>query len=107
MKRYIENLDKMHHIEILKIIAKNTNSKVSENKSGVYVNLTFLPENVIEEIETYIMYIQDQEKLLNPVESKKESLKNTLVSEDTPAETDTEYIIAKPNKDLNISVYSY
>ena len=82
IKSFIEKLDKMHHIEILKMITKNVDAKVSENKSGVYVNLTFLPENVVDEIETYISYIQDQEKLLNPVESKKESLKNTLFVED-------------------------
>jgi hypothetical protein len=106
IKQFIEKLDKSHHIEILKIITKNVDAKVSENKSGVYVNLTFLPECVIDEIDVYIDYVKDQEKFLNPIETKKESLKNTL-SQESEAEVDHEYIIPKPNKDINISVYSY
>jgi hypothetical protein len=44
LKNSVESLSKMHHIEILKIIKKNKSVKINENKSGVYINLTFLPK---------------------------------------------------------------
>jgi len=44
MKTVIEQMNKIHHIEILKIIKKNSLIKINENKSGVYINLTVIPE---------------------------------------------------------------
>ena len=45
MKTRIEQMNKLQHIEVLKILQNNPNIKLNENKSGVYVNLSFLTEN--------------------------------------------------------------
>jgi hypothetical protein len=80
MKNIIENMSKNHHIEILKII-KNNNVKINENKSGVYINLTFLPESIINEISKYLDYVNERETLLDPFEKENCDFKNTFFNE--------------------------
>ena len=77
MKTYIESLSKFHQIEILKILSKNL-CKINENKSGVYVNLSFLPSETLNEIKSYIQYIQEQEESFNTMEYQKEEFKNAF-----------------------------
>ena len=43
LKKTIETLNKYHQVEILKILTKNL-CKINENKSGCYVNMSFLNE---------------------------------------------------------------
>ena len=81
LKNKIEKMSKTHHIEILKILKMNSNIKLNENKSGVYVNLSFLPQESIKEIEEYLNYIQDQESSLFTLENQKEEFKNTFFTQ--------------------------
>lgn len=81
IKSDIENMSKLHHIEILKILKKNSSIKLNENKSGVYINLSFLSETTLTELQNYIHYIQDQEYSLNQLESQKTEFKNTFFLE--------------------------
>ena len=81
IKNKIEGMNKHHHIEILKLIKKNPNTKINENKSGVYINLSFLPKSTMDDIQNYLHYVQDQECLLIPFESQKEDFKNTFFIE--------------------------
>jgi hypothetical protein len=81
LKTKIEKMSKNHHIEILKILKKNANVKLNENKSGVYVNLSFLPKDSITEIENYLNYIELQETSLVTLENQKEEFKNTFFVE--------------------------
>jgi hypothetical protein len=121
LKKEIEKMDKKHHIEILKIITKNPVSKVNENKSGVYINLSFLLDDTIQEIQKYAEHVKCQEELLIPAEYQKNSLKNIFYSnkEDVISpilneplfsinkkEIPIEYV-TKPNKDNNASIFSY
>ena len=59
LKEKIEVLSKFQQVEILRILSKNM-CKLNENKSGIFVNMTFLENNVIEEIEQYMSYVEDQ-----------------------------------------------
>ena len=61
----LNGLDKHHQIEILKILSKNM-CKINENKSGVFVNMTFLDEKILSEIHDYLKYMKEQEDNLNP-----------------------------------------
>lgn len=70
LKTQIESMDKHHQIEILKILSKNM-CKLNENKSGVYVNMTFLEENILQEMEEYIKYMKEQEENLITTEYQK------------------------------------
>lgn len=80
MKKIVESvqsMDKFDQMEILKILVKNT-CKINENKSGVFVNLTLLPENVLDEIREYIRYIKFKQDSIEPFETKKTEYKNTF-----------------------------
>lgn len=72
LKFNIEKLSKVHQIKVLKIMHANKEVTLNENKSGVYVNLSFLPESVINEIVSYIKYVNEQDAELNLAETTKQ-----------------------------------
>ena len=80
LKKSIESLNKHHQIEILQILTKNL-CKINENKSGCYVNLSFLSDEIIDEVAKYVEYVQEQEESLNTVEYQKEEFKNAFFIE--------------------------
>jgi len=92
IKKTIESMNKYHQIEILKILTKKL-TKINENKSGCYINMSFLPEDTLQGIEEYISYIKDQEESLETMEYQKEEFKNA-------------YFIEKENKDNATISYS-
>ena len=47
MKGQIEKMSVQQQLEILKILHEHNDVKLNENKSGVYINLSFLPEPVL------------------------------------------------------------
>jgi|AntAceMinimDraft_5_1070358.scaffolds.fasta_scaffold17788_3 hypothetical protein len=76
MKTQIENLDKTNQLDILKLLKKNTSIVLNENKSGIYINLTYLSDEILEELEQHMKYINDQEVTINEVEDQKTDVKN-------------------------------
>jgi len=71
----IETLTVFHQIEILRILQMNKVT-FSENKNGVFVNLTYVSQDIIKKINDYIVYVDKQELQLNEVEEKKIFLSN-------------------------------
>ena len=71
----IELLNAFHQIEILRILHTN-NVTFSENKNGVFVNLTYVSSDIIDTISEYIVYVYKQESQLNEIEEKKIVLSN-------------------------------
>jgi hypothetical protein len=49
------SLTKQQHVDILKIILKNTENKINENRNGIYVNMSFLSVSTVD-IEVYLKY---------------------------------------------------
>jgi len=92
IKKNIEAMNKYHQIEVLKILSKNL-CKINENKSGCYINLSFLTKDTIDEISEYIQYTKQQEQSLNTTEQQKEDFKNT-------------YFIEKDNKEEMLLSYN-
>jgi len=86
LKEKIEALSKFQQVEILKILSKNM-CKLNENKSGIFVNMTFLENSVIEEIEKYMSYVQDQADTFQTVEYQKEEFKNIILEHEQPENT--------------------
>ena len=84
-------MDKNHHIEILKILKKNQSITLNENKSGVYVNLSFLPESILTEMNEYIQYIDAQEAAIDSLEIQQNQYKNTYFSEKEDKDNTTMY----------------
>ena len=79
IKSKIENMSKKHHIEILKILKTKSSIKINENKSGIFINLSFLPNETVDELYKYIDYIAKQEDSLNNIENQKNILKNEFL----------------------------
>jgi hypothetical protein len=82
IKNKIELLSKIHQVEILRILKKSPIVKINENKSGIFVNLSFLPIDTMQDITNYVKYIQEQEHTLETVEYQKKSFKDEFFKND-------------------------
>ena len=71
----VESLTVFHQTEILRILHTNKVT-FSENKNGIFVNLTYVGTDVIDAINEYIIYVYKQESQLNEIEEKKIVLSN-------------------------------
>ena len=71
----IELLTFFNQTEIFRIMFTNKVT-FSENKNGVFINLTYVNADVIEKISEYLVYVSKQESHLNEVEDKKTLLSN-------------------------------
>jgi hypothetical protein len=61
LRDVITDLEICEQAEILKIVEKN-NIKFTENKNGVFINMNKLNDKSIEDIETFLEYIQNNYK---------------------------------------------
>jgi len=86
LKSNIEKMTKSQQVEVLKILHQHQDVKLNENKSGVYVNLSFLSENVISNIQTYMKYVKEQENTLKLAEAQKQDFKKTYFEPEYGAE---------------------
>ena len=77
MKNIIEGLNKTNQLEFLKMF-KDENVKLNENKSGTFINLSFLNENILNKIKEYIVYIKKQQNELDLLESQKKEFQDTF-----------------------------
>ena len=82
IKQKIESLAKIHQIEVLRILKNSTGIKINENKSGIFVNLSFLPKPTIDNIMQYMQYIQEQARTLQTIESQKKTFKSEFFKEE-------------------------
>ena len=80
IKKNIEKMTKIHQVKVLNILSKHA-CKLNENKSGVYVNMSFLPKDVVDELNDYIQYVAEQEESFNTAEYQKEEFKNSFFVE--------------------------
>ena len=65
LKRDIANLDKTQQLEILKII-KQYNGRLTENKNGVFINLSNVSNECIDTVDKFVQYsMENKERLLN------------------------------------------
>ena len=73
LKEGIENMPLVHQVEILRILnLKHT--QINENKNGVFVNISKLNNELLQELFDYMTYVIKQEKQLNEVEQQKQCL---------------------------------
>jgi hypothetical protein len=75
----IQNLPKKHHVDIFKIFFKY-NCDFSENKNGIFINLSQISMNIIKELYNHITYIETQEAQLNILEDEKDKYKQLLTT---------------------------
>ena len=82
IREIIENMNKFNQIEVLRILSRHKNVFLNENKYGIHINLSELDTEIINELNVYIKYVNDQEQNLNSIEKQKEDYKNTYFSKD-------------------------
>jgi hypothetical protein len=80
IRKQIELLNNVHHIEIAKIL-KNNNIKLTENNNGLFVNLNNIDVNVINEINKYLTFVNIQENNINDVEVIKKDLQKNYFND--------------------------
>ena len=73
LRNSIESLSKESQLEIFKILRDNK-VEFSENKNGVFFNLSLVDKNIIEQVQTHMKYINKQEKIINDMENKKHNV---------------------------------
>ncbi len=79
LKQFIESLSKKRQIEVLRILTNNS-VDVSENKNGSFINLTVLPENVVNELKNFVKYIKEQDISFEEIEDVKKDFKSSFFS---------------------------
>jgi hypothetical protein len=82
IRQKIEIMPKFNQVEILRILSKNDSVTLNENKYGTFINLTDLPQDIIENLKSYINYVTTQECNLNALEKQKEEFKNIYFAKD-------------------------
>lgn len=82
LRESIENMNKFNQVEVLRLLNKNKNVILNENKYGTHVNLSELKTDVLDELSSFIKYVNTQEITLNSVERQKEEYRNTYFSKD-------------------------
>jgi len=78
----IESMNKFNQVEVLRILNRNKNVTLNENKYGIHINLSEVKPEILDELNAYIKYVNAQEITLNSIEQKKEDYKNTYFSKD-------------------------
>ena len=82
IREQIENMNKFHQIEVLRILTKNNDAIINENKDGIHINLSELDDTILNELTTYIKYVNSQETFLRGAEKEKEGYKNKFFQKD-------------------------
>jgi hypothetical protein len=77
----IENMSHFNQIEILRILHKHKEVILNENKYGIHVNMSELSDEVIEQVISYVSYVNTQEMSLKQDEKQKEDFKNIYFSQ--------------------------
>ena len=96
LKTNIENLNKFHQIEILKIFNEENSNMINENNNGIFINLIDLSETLYQKLNEYIIYVNVQQKQLTSIEEKKINIENEFFKEKN--------ILHKENKEKSTNV---
>ena len=83
----IENMNKYNQIEVLRILQNNKNCVINENKYGIHINLSDVEMVTINELLSYIKYVNAQESTLHTFEQQKEDCKNIYFTKDNKDNT--------------------
>ena len=75
LRKSIEDLYTIHHVEIGKIFKKN-NIELTENNNGIFINLNLLDIKIINQIREYLLYVKTQENDILKIEMQKEKIEN-------------------------------
>jgi hypothetical protein len=77
IKNKVDNLSENEVTEIFKII-KNNNEKYSTNKNGIFINLSTLKKNTIQEICNFLYFCENNNKAIDEEELERAKYKDTI-----------------------------
>lgn len=77
IKETIEKMSKIQQIDVLKLLLES-NIETSENSNGTFINLTELDETIITKLVDFIMFIEEQNKLIEDMEIKKQLIQDNF-----------------------------
>ena len=72
-------LQETEHIEIFKIIKQDTD-KFSENKNGIFVNLSKMSITTLKKIKTFVEFCSENKKKLEIEKKQRDSLKDSITT---------------------------
>lgn len=80
----IESKSLHHQQSILRLLHKYADREIcfNENKNGIYINMTNIPDKIVKEIQLYLNYVKSQEEELASMESEKQKVKSTFFSKE-------------------------
>lgn len=78
IKKKCEQMTFIHQKEILRILIQEKNISLNENNNGTFINLTELDNNVINKLNNFISYVNNQEEHLKSLENEKSKLQETF-----------------------------
>jgi hypothetical protein len=87
VRESIENMNKFNQVEALRLLSRHKDVTINENKYGTHINLSELKDSYINELFTYIKYVNAQEANLNADEKQKADYKQTYFSKDNKDNT--------------------
>ncbi len=77
LRDQIEGMEHIHQLRVLEIIRKG-NMDYTENANGIFINMSLLNTEIVNEIQNYIKYIKLQQQQLDQIEQDKDELKKTF-----------------------------
>jgi hypothetical protein len=78
LKDRIERMSKYHQIEVLRILRSKEECVINENNNGTFINLTEQSSEVIDALEQYANYVDEQQQRLTTVENEKDKIEQTF-----------------------------
>jgi len=77
----VEGLPRLHHKDIARIFLEH-NITYDENKNGMFVNLSNVPQDVLEKVARFVAYIDLQQETINTGETERKDLKSQFFQQD-------------------------
>lgn len=80
LRNVIQSFSKEKQLDIFKL-CKSKNIFYTENRNGVFINLSELEPQHITEIENFVKYINTQENEIQQIENEKDKISQLLSDE--------------------------
>ena len=78
LKELIEKMSKYHQIEVLRILTNTPEVKLNENNNGTFINLSEQPIDILNKLEKYANYVDEQQKHLKSIEIEKDEIEQNF-----------------------------
>jgi hypothetical protein len=81
MRVCIEQFPPFNQLAILRILHQNTSRvTLNENNYGILINMSEIPDSILIDMDNYVQYVREQERVLEDTERKKNEYKTAYFS---------------------------